>query len=151
MQHIKFIFRCGTKIVHIFVPSNLNNQKTNNMKNTKHTQGEWIVNKHPFLNVQSNGQWICQMSDLKSDKKLDYLSDEYEQEEKRLAEEQKANAKLIATAPELLQLVEELRSLLGDNMGYSALTAKREELKRLAPELDALQERAIAAINKATL
>jgi hypothetical protein len=64
-----------------------------------------------------------------------------------------ANAQRIVNAvnchDELLELVEELRSLLGDNMGYASLTAKRDEVKRLAPELEALQSRAIDAIKKA--
>ncbi len=70
-------------------------------------------------------------------------------------EEAIANANRIVKAvnmhDELLQLVRELHSLLSDGMGYSSLTDKRDELKRLAPELDVLQLKTVEALNKSEL
>ena len=77
---------------------------------TKHTAGQWTVGNFPFLHVESNGKWVCQTSDIKNT--APFLSDEYAEESKRVKEEQEANAKLIASAPDLLQTLIELREYL---------------------------------------
>lgn len=62
--------------------------------------------------------------------------------------ETKANAKAIESIPEMIELVEELRSLLGDGLGNAFLNTKRDVLKYHMPELDKLQIRAINVLSE---
>ena len=72
-----------------------------------HTQGEWKASNRIFLHVEIGDQWICQLSNLENTNK-NFLSDEYDAEERRLKEEQQANARLIAAAPDLLHALQTL-------------------------------------------
>ena len=93
---------------------------------TKHTKGEWCINHRLIIQVQPNSletMSICQV----------YGNDE----------ESKANAKLIANAPTMLEALEK---------SYIALTnainaTKSGELRNLLTEANIL---ALSAIKKAT-
>jgi hypothetical protein len=101
-----------------------------------HTQGEWKSSNRILLHVEMGNQWICQLSNLENTNK-NFLSDEYDAEEKRLKEEQEANAKLIAAAPDLLQALITIVQGCNDDNGFSSLAA-----------IEAIAQQ---AINKATL
>ncbi len=86
----------------------MKNQKNNKIENLKHTKGEWKTNSHPFLHVEVENQWICQLSDIKMEGFHSILSGEWDKENERVSEIKLANAKLIAAAPQLLEALQTL-------------------------------------------
>ncbi len=74
---------------------------------TKHTQAPWNImdlNNNPY--IENNGYEICQFF------RTAFLNDDYSEDIE--FENAKANARLIAAAPELLEFAENMSSYLKD-------------------------------------
>jgi hypothetical protein len=102
----------------------------------KHTQGNWEVKSNPFLHIESNGQWICQLSDIKGEN-YSIMDERWQIEIDRLSEIKVSNAKLIAAAPDMLDalqyalpLLEEWAETVGSDFEKDALNKALKAIKK---------------------
>lgn len=107
----------------------------------KHTPGPWVVGASDFLE-----QWVCIDAPI-GDRDLDYKSWEgiamaygCEESPSKGLEKAKANAQLIAAAPELLEVLESICAMQARNYGDATQTHL---------DLPYLTDKARAAIAKA--